>query len=136
MKRILSAILVCILMVGCVFALASCGGPNKDPEKAKAALEDAEYTVRFSDDEKVLDDDVEAQIIAFDKDGNYISIIYCADKDAAKDAYEEAEEDIDEMKKELAKMLNLEEGKEIDLELGKSGKIVWAGTKDAIKAAK
>ena len=35
MKRIISAILLCVLCLGCVFALASCGSPSKDPEKAK-----------------------------------------------------------------------------------------------------
>ncbi len=28
MKRIVSSILVCVLLVGCVLALASCGGPS------------------------------------------------------------------------------------------------------------
>ena len=134
MKRILSAILVCILMVGCVFALASCN-PNKDPEKAKEALEDAGYTVVLVDDKEFLDEDMEANVTAYDKDGNYISITYYADKDAAKEAFEEAEDELDDVKEYIAEILNVE-ADDLDLEIDKSGKMIWIGTKDAIKAAK
>ena len=133
MKRILSAILSCILVLGCVFALASCN-PNKDPEKAKEALEDAGYTVVLVDDKEFLDEDMEANVTAYDKDGNYISIAYYADKDAAKEAYEEAEDGLEEAKEYLVELLGLDE--DVELEIGKSGKRVWVGTKDAIKAAK
>ena len=131
MKRIISAVLVCILMVGCVFALASCGGPNKDPKKAAEALEDAKYMVEL-EDEFEEDSKIEAMIEAFSEDGkNFVSIVYYADADDAKEAYDEAKENLDDMK-ELYKELGIE----ADIEIGKSGKVVWMGTKDAIKAAK
>jgi len=131
MKRIISAVLVCILMVGCVFALASCGGPNKDPEAAKKALEDADYIVEL-EDEFDEDSKLEAAIEAYSEDGkNLIEIYYFADAKDAKEAYDEAKENLDDMK-ELYKELGIE----AEIELGKSGKMVWMGTKDAIKAAK
>ena len=49
MKKIISTILVCTLLLGCLFTLTSCFGPNSDPEKAKTALEDAGYLVTLTD---------------------------------------------------------------------------------------
>lgn len=124
MKRIISAVLVCILMVGCVFALASCGGPNKDPKEAKKALEEAGYTiVSFAEDE-----DAGTAYLAATKGEDYITIQYCADEDTAKEAEEEA--------KELIEKLEEAAGKKAADKVGRSGKIVWMGTKAAIKAAK
>ena len=118
MKRIISAILVCVLMLGCVLALVSCGGPKKNPEKAKAALEKAGYTVMFADEN--LGEELEATIYAISEDGeDVIAIAYYAKKADAKEAYKEAKED-------------LEDG----YKAGRSGKVVWMGTKAAIKAAK
>ena len=45
MKKMISTILVCVMLVGCVFTLASCTGPNSDPDKAEASLKEAGYTV-------------------------------------------------------------------------------------------
>ena len=131
MKRIISAVLVCILMVGCVFALASCGGPNKDPKEAKKALEDAEYTVNLVDGELAKAAKCEAVINAFNKDGDRITIMYFLESADAKDAYDEAKDELKELE-EAAK----EADEEFNYEVGKSGKVVWMGTKDAIKAAK
>ena len=123
MKRILSAILSCILVLGCVFALASCN-PNKDPEKAKEALEDAGYTVMLNEGE-------EGTMVTGRKDKDYVTIYYFEDKDDAKEFYDELKDEFEEAK-EAAK----EADEDFNLDIGKSGKRVWAGTKDAIKAAK
>jgi len=131
MKRIISAVLVCILMVGCVFALASCGGPNKDPKKAAKALEDAEYTVNLVDGEAAKTLKCEAMISAYNKDGETITIMYYLEAADAKEAYNEAKDALKELE-EAAK----EADEEFNYEVGKSGKMVWMGTKDAIKAAK
>ena len=126
MKKILSAILACVLVLGCVFALASCGGPNKDPEAAKAALEEAGYTVYLRTEG--LGDDYEAQLSATKVDGeNYemISIVYCTSAAVAKANLADAKEAI-----ELA-------GDEAEgYSAGQSGTVVWMGTEAAIKAAK
>ena len=133
MKKILSLVLVCVLMLGCVFTLASCGGPNADPEKAKAALEDAEYKVTYLEGDLLAMapiDGLEAAINAI-KDKDLVSIYYFEDKAAAADYYEELEKEYEELKEEAK-----EADEEFDYAIGKSGKMVWAGTKDAIKAAK
>ena len=117
MKRILSAILVCVLVIGCVLTLVACGGPKKNPEKAKKALEDNGYTVVLTEDPM---DGVEATIIAYSKDGkDMIAIAYYAKKADAKEAYKEAKEAAAD-----------------GMEVGRSGKVVWSGTEAAVKAAK
>ncbi len=128
MKRIISALLVCILMVGCVFALASCGGPNKDPLKAKEALEEAGYTVVFRD--TLIPEGVEYTINASkDKLSNTIVITWYEDVEDAKEAEAEYKELFEKEKEE-----DPEETKKSDY--GRSGNMVWMGTKEAIKAAK
>ena len=120
MKRIISAILVCVLMMGCVLALVSCGGPKKNPEKAKKALEKADYEVTLLDGDKTGDDKIEA-IVSAAKDDDAIVITYFAKKADAKEAFEELEELM---------------GEEEDVVIGRSGKVVWYGTEAAVKAAK
>lgn len=135
MKKILSMILVCIMALGCVFALASCGAPNKDPKAAKAALEDADYEATLTEG-AALElgaaalgiEDLEAVVSGL-KDDDAVSIYYFEDKEAAEEAYEKLEELFEEMKEEA-------EEEDVEVKLGKSGAMVWMGTKDAIKAAK
>lgn len=125
MKRIISAILVCVLMMGCVLALVSCGGPKKNPEKAKKALEDAKYTVVLLEGDKA-GEGIEAMLTAVSEDmKNQISIVWYEKKADAKDAYKEAKEALEEMGDAAENMV-----------VGKSGKMVWMGTKEAVKAAK
>ena len=130
--RILSIILVFALMLGCVMALASCTNakddekketkPYSDPEKAAEALENAGYTVRLLTDEDYLNEQgIEATIYAVNGDGEMISIAYYFDSDEAKEGYEEAKEEREDLGDKY--------------EVGKSGKMVWMGTKAAIKAA-
>jgi len=130
--RILSMILVFALMLGCVMALASCTNakddekketkPYSDPEKAAEALENAGYTVRLLTDEDYLNEQgIEATIYAVNGDGEMISIAYYFDSDEAKEGYEEAKEEREDLGDKY--------------EVGKSDKMVWLGTKAAIKAA-
>ena len=135
MKKILSMILVCILTVGCVFALASCGAPNKDPKAAKAALEEADYKVTLLEG-MLLEgaaaaigvEDLDAMLTAF-KDDDAISIYYFEEKEDAEEAYEKLEELYNEAKEEA-------DEDDPEIKLGKSGNMIWMGTKNAIKAAK
>ena len=126
MKRILSAILVCVLMLGCVLTLVSCGGPNKDPKKAKEALEKAEYTVMLIEGD-AAGEGIEAMLTAVSKDGkDQIAIVYYEKKADAKEAYKEAKDALKELGDKAPE----------NYVVGKSGKVVWTGTKDAVKAAK
>ena len=142
MKKILSTVLVCVLLLGCVFALASCGAkPNADPEKAEAALKDAGYEVHAMIKDGVgfisatkLDVDLEEIKSEEDymkalEDAEVVYIVYLAedaDEEAINEAYEELKEELEDAKEEV----------DIDLEIGKSGNVLWYGTKKAIKAAK
>ncbi len=138
MKKFLSAVLVCVLLVGCVFALASCGAtPNEDPAEAKKALEAAKYEVYFTDDADDLKymapfagikAALSAYIMENDDDVKSAVSIYYFNDDADMDkAYEAIEKVFNEGKDETP---------DLKLEIGKSGNMIWFGTADAIKAAK
>ncbi|MBE6691206.1 MAG: hypothetical protein E7590_08020 [Ruminococcaceae bacterium] len=118
--RILCLTLVAVMLVA---TLASCAAPNKDPKKAKAALEEEGYVVILNDTALLLPDDVEATLSATNGD-DYIRITYYKESGDAKDAWKDAEDEIKEMKE-----------KDEDLIIKKSGKMIWVGTKAAVKAA-
>lgn len=127
-KNILKITALALLAVMLCAMLVACGGPNKDPEKAKEALEDADYTVIFNDGgfvgDYLLPDGAEATIIATKGDDEYISIVYYEDADAANDAWEDAKEEAEELEDEYE-----------DIVYKKSGKIIYIGTKQAVKDA-
>lgn len=124
MKRIFCLILTLLLIVGCMLALASCAKPNSDPEKAKAALEEAGYEVLLNGG--AFNKKVEATLVAMTLDGeNYLVVIYYEDKDAANEAWDDARNEAKELAEEYE-----------DIVCRKSGKIIYYGTKDAVKAAR
>lgn len=137
--RILALLMVAVLAVG---VLAACA-PNKDPDKAKAALEKNGYTVYKTSGygENLVsaalggDADVDCTVIGSKKvtvDGkdDYIgvSIIYYKTTDAAKKAYDEAKAEYDKEKEKDADSVK-------DIKIGRSGKMVYSGNKEAVKAA-
>ena len=135
MKKTFVKLLAMMLVV--VFAtltLASCGAaPSSNPEKAEAALEKKGYNVEVYDDAFTLGiyaamlgtDDIECVVRGNDKDDKNESVIifYFGDKDDVDAAWDAVEE--------LA-----EENENEDIIIKKSGKMIWMGTKKAIKAAK
>ena len=124
MKKALKLIALSMVLVMAVLALAACG-PNSDPEKAKAALEDKGYEVLLIDEG--LTGGLEATLSAFNEDSeDGIYIYYFESADDANDAYDDIEKLF-----ELAK----EADEDLELELKKSGKMVYYGTKQAIKDA-
>ena len=138
MKKIISLVIVCVMLLGCTLVLSSCGGPNSDPAAAKAALDEAGYAADITDDPislafygaigiksvvsgmKVAEDDEDKLVDA-------VSIFYLKDDADVDKAYETLEKFYNEAK---------EEYEDLDMEIGKSGNMIWFGTKDAIKAAK
>ena len=124
MKRIISTVLVCVLLLGCVFSLASCGGPNSDPEKAKESLKDEGYTVIPS--LAALVPGIKNAYSAR-KGSDWIELYYLTE-DADLDAvYEYVEGLYNDAK---------EKDEDIDLVIGKNSDVMWFGTSDAVKAAK
>ena len=147
MKKILSILLVLAMATSCIFMFASCGGggkPNSDPEKAKEALEDADYTVTTSKAMFAGVEGLEDVVMAYKTDVDLddikdpedledikmevVMILYFEDEDAAKDAFKD-------IKGEMADGLAEQYGVD-DFECKQSGKMVWVGTPAAIKAAK
>ena len=133
--------------------------PNSSSEKAAEALADAGYDVEEEEDDGYV------LIIATKGISNHIEIYYCDDEDVADEMYERVKEEAADFEDEKEEMLSqLEEAlgmadqygvdidsiyemmgidpdeiddlKNITVEYGKDGKIVWIGTPAAIKAAK
>ena len=129
--RILALCMVAVLLVG---ALAACA-PNKDPDKAVAALKKNEYTA--GKDSSLIPaaltlagvkgvDCVVTGTKTVEKDGEKttesVIIIYFTDSSSAKEA----------MEKVKSYYENEKDAKE---DWKQSGKILYSGTKAAVKAA-
>jgi len=111
--------------------------PNSDPEKAEENLENAGYIVSVSDDKISMAlaggsyDGCEAVLMAYNEedDDDGIWIWYFEEKEDADEAWDDIEkfaEDLNEEAKE----------EDIDMVCKKSGKMIYVGTKQAIKDAK
>ncbi len=133
LKLIATALLVCMIV-----ALAACTPkPQLDFTKAKENLEEEGYLVVVIGDSLTATKDLEdfLQIYVFDNEGDA--------EDMYEDLKKERDDDIEELREEI-KSAEGEEKEELQDELddmqewvvGISGKTVWIGTKDAIKASK
>lgn len=165
MKKIIVTLLAAAMLISCVCVLASCGGqgskPELDLEDAAENLEDEDYIVEYEDDEDNLSANVAEKLTARNSDGDYIYITVYKDSKSASMAFDELKLKFDYQvkyaKAELKKMKHMvkkyeddvsydeddiedfeEEFKEGKAEYcyGKSGKIVWEGTKNAVKDSK
>lgn len=128
-KNILKLTALALLAVMMCAMLVACGAPNKDPDKAAEKLEDAGYSVVYNDGEgliggAMLPDDVDATILARNGD-EYIYITYYEDSKAANDAWDDVKEEVEQFKEENS-----------DIVCKKSGKIIYYGTKQAVKDAR
>lgn len=122
MKKVISGILLFAILALSALALVSCGAPNSDPNKAVEALEKNGYKVMSE-----INDDKTGMIAAYKEgdENNMVSIMYCSD-DEFDEAYEMTKKQWDEVK---------DKDDYKDYEFGKSGKMIYIGHKDAIKAA-
>jgi len=166
MKRILAALLALTLLVCGALTLTSCAPkPELYLEEAKDNLEDADYEVSHVDDEDMLSPAVKESLSAHDDD-NYLYIVVFNDTKSAKLAYKEfkleSDQEIEALELEIKSIKHYlkkyeddldsdvideyeDELKDLEKELeeekdefvvGRSGKTVWYGTKDAIKDSK
>ena len=128
--RILALSLVAVMLCA---AFASCA-PAKDAEKALEALREAEYI--SAKDDTVLPvifaglrikgvDTVVTGTAVIDDKAEHVTIVYFEDADAAKAAWEDV--------KEYAEKEDKDE-EDTDWTINKSGKMIYWGTKAAIKA--
>lgn len=140
MKKVLS--IVAVLALISVLAMALVGCVPSDPAKAEANLKDAGYEVMVTkasdgggaqlmlnaaaDGCVTMVTAMKATISNSDSDFDGVVIYYFNDSAKAKAFYEKYKAEYDELSDEE------KEGKKV----GKSGKVVYAGTEDAIKAAK
>lgn len=170
MKKTLFRIFALVITICTLFSLASCFAPKPelDLETAKENLEDADYSVTYTDDEDKLSVNVVERLTASEKDDsdNYLSVTVYADAKSAKIAYQEMKDYLDysmaQQKLAIKEIENLLKNYEDDLEsdeideyedelkelkkeleemkdeyvIGKSGKTVWYGTKEAIEKSK
>jgi hypothetical protein len=135
MKNALKIVALALVLVTMVAALASCGGPAKDPADAEKALKDNGYTVVKSDNLATAAlalagvKDVESVVsgsATIDDKFETVTIFYFEDKDAANEAWEDAQKYADEKK----------DDKSEDWVVKKSGAMIYFGTPNAVKAAK
>lgn len=128
MKKFTKILALTLVLIMSVALFASCAAPNKDPEKAKEALEEAGYTVIYADGEladlsaTILGIDKVDALISASKGDDAVEIIYFEDAAAADEFYDEV--------KEAA------ENAGTTVEVKKSGNMVYYGTNAALKAAK
>ena len=125
--KITALTLVALMMCA---MLASCGGPNANPDKAVESLKDNDYMAEKIDSTVGLlafsfAGDVEAVVTGINKDADVVTIFYYSSAKAANEAWDKVKEEAEEEKDD-----------DSELVIKKSGKMIYAGTKDAIKAAK
>ena len=134
--RVLSlALLIALLAV----SLISCGGPAKDPDDAKDALEDAGYEVEMQDGDLLkgfaelagIDGLVAMVEAAHEDDEEGIVIFYFEESKDAKEAFES-----DYMQDMIEELEEEAEDEDMDVVIKQSGKMIWFGTKQAVKDAK
>ncbi len=130
--KILTLALVAVMMCA---VLVSCAAPASNPDDAEKALKDNGYTVVRIDNSgigaiglavftAVGIEDIETVITGTDGD-EAITIFYFEDAEAANEQWEDVQEWSADEKDE-----------DSDWVLKKSGKMIYAGTKEAVKAAK
>ncbi len=121
--RMLSLVLVAVMLCA---ALVACAKPDKDPAEAEKKLDAAGYdvTVLEGEEAEMMDENVKT-IVFGQKDDDYITIYYYEDKDDAKKIFNDLEADAKADAEEL----------DVEIVCKRSGKMVYIGTKAAVKAA-
>ena len=137
MKKTVRLLALALVTVMVCLTLASCGGPNPDPDKALESLKDNGVTFAGKDTLIVPAalklagvDGIDCVVSGTGKiDDKYahITIIYFDEAADATDAFEKVEDYADK---------NKGDAEDSDWVFKKSGKMIYYGTKDAVKAAK
>lgn len=135
MKKTIKLIALALVLTLSVVMLASCFGPNADPEKAAAKLKENGYIVSHDEsglsaffggfDVKDVTDVVSASAM-MGTNYEHVTIIYFEDTEAANDAWEDVKEKAEKDDKK----------EDEDWVIKKFGSMIYYGTKAAIDAAK
>ncbi len=138
MKKSIRILALAMVTVMLCLALASCGGPNADPDKALASLKDNGVTWAGKDTIvipaalKLLGVDGVDTVVTgtgkIDDEFATVTIIYFDEAADAKDAMEKVESYADKNKDDDAK--------DSEWVFKQGGKMIWYGTKNAVAAAK
>ena len=134
MKKTIKLIALALVLTLSVVLLASCLAPNIDPEKAIEALEENDYTA--VEDDTILPlvfaglgikdvDTVVTGTAVIDKKVEHVTIIYFEEAEDANAAWAKVKEYAEKEDKE---------DEDSDWTINKFGKMIWYGTKAAIKA--
>ena len=136
MKKTVKILSLSLMLVLCVLMLASCGAPNSNPDDALAALKDNDYKAAIKDSTitpTILAGlgiaDVDCVVSASgikDEKFESVTIVYFESSEKANDAWEKMQKYADDKKDDDAE----------DWVCKKSGKMIYFGTPNAIKAAK
>ena len=129
MKKIISFALVCVMLVGAMLTLSSCGKSYQNPAEAKEILEEEGYTVTVNEAPNgcktyIYADYNNVKEKAFEE----IEIFYYEDEAAAEAAWEAQSKAFED---KVAK-----QDKDYKYEYGIDGALIYYGTKGAVKAAK
>ena len=132
MKRIISTLLICILLVGCAFTLFSCGDPETDPAVAKADLEEEGYKVVLTEYKDTAG--LKATIYASKQDliertDDYVEIYYFVDEASAQKAWDACSES-------YMAQVEASKGYDHEIEAGLAGTVIYKGTLDAVDIIK
>lgn len=134
-RSLVAMMLVCLMAI----SFTSCG-ISKNPEKVKEKLEKKDYSVILNTLDLGDLSKCEATLTASNGDES-IQIFWYKEAEDAREAYEEYKEAYEKAKDEIKDMDDGEAKDKAEETLkntgyGKSGKVVWFGTKKAIRAAK
>ncbi len=135
-KSIIKILALTLVVVMTCAMLVSCGGPNADPDKALDALKDNGVTWAIKDDTVTPGllkmggiDGVDCVVSGtgkIDDEYAHITIIYFDEVKNANDAWEDIQDRAEDDKKDA---------EDSEWVVKKSGKMIYYGTKNAIKAA-
>lgn len=137
MKKTIKVVALAMVALMLMLALVSCGAkPNSDPAAAEEALKAAGYSVSKDANGANGPEGCSTILNASKIDGEsledatmeFVTIYYFKDEASADSAYADIEKDYNKAK-------DSERYKDMDLDIGKSGKMIYCGTVAAIKAA-
>lgn len=141
MKKRITIVTVLALVLACAMLFAACT-PASNPDTAKEKLEKKGYTVSvdFPIGPTALSvlgiTGVKKVVQGYYSDENsyeYICIIYFSSPSDVKEAIDKVKSYASDQEKDKEK--DSKDKEESDWTVGKSGKMIWFGTKNAVKAA-